>query len=412
MSNGTHPVRISALVEVDAEQDNDAMTLSSRICRSSSSLGVEGGMGAASARQLASHRPKDGSKAGNVPKEVLPQGQKISPKLLGSSSVKDSVWTGDGSKDVSRPLGEATKAGGRRHASIVDGQSWDSAKAAGIMENILQSPGKDSLRKEPYSPKPDFPALKPAKHNEPPWSLAPSCQKLRVSESMTVEGSNPTIKSYASIVKSLSTPSYSPHTHASVVSALPGTAIQISNCDVQQQNCDISFARQSTSDEGQTTARILMLSEVHSVDSVLKNIANSRQQIHPPVPLHDQHPQLTQQQHLQSPTQQHGGQSEEDGKSETGGKKRRRRRRNRRQKTKGSEEGFSDGLSGMERTVSSSNISRTSDITLHFDEETDFPDIGLSNGAGSAAFTRVESSLSLSYSDVLKRVSTRILFFK
>ena len=120
-----------------------------------------------------------------------------------------------------------------------------------------------------------------------------------------------------------------------------------------------------------------------------------------------------------------------DEKTEDEGKKkpRRRRRRRHRRKAKHPEgEGLSDGLSGMERTVSSSNISRTSDVTLHFEDELEFPEMGASSGneglcpvsvlqamstppaAQTTAFMRVESMSPLSYSEVLRRVSRNLVF--
>ena len=110
-------------------------------------------------------------------------------------------------------------------------------------------------------------------------------------------------------------------------------------------------------------------------------------------------------------------------------KPRRRRHRRRRRKAKSVEgEGLSDGMSGMERTVSSSNISRTSDVTLHFEDDLEFPEIGASSGneglcavsmpqvmstppaAVDGAFMRVESPSPLSYSDILRRVSWSTVF--
>ncbi|XP_076439076.1 uncharacterized protein LOC143277972 isoform X3 [Babylonia areolata] len=72
---------------------------------------------------------------------------------------------------------------------------------------------------------------------------------------------------------------------------------------------------------------------------------------------------------------------EEEGKK----KRRRQRRRRRRGKSQSGEGGgggggLSDGMSGMERTVSSSNISRSSDVTLHFEDEDEFPEVGAASG--------------------------------
>lgn len=84
-----------------------------------------------------------------------------------------------------------------------------------------------------------------------------------------------------------------------------------------------------------------------------------------------------------------------DEKTDDEGKKRRRRRRRRRRRGRsqsGEGEGLSDGMSGMERTVSSSNISRSSDITLHFEDEDEFPEIGAASGNEGIAHSVISSN--------------------
>lgn len=139
--------------------------------------------------------------------------------------------------------------------------------------------------------------------------------------------------------------------------------------------------------------------------------SNDSQPGHRSPAANSQHSHTTERQ--KSPSSQQGLLTDEEGKSEKEdeGKKRprRRRHRRRRRKAKTSEDGLSDGLSGMERTVSSSNISRTSDVTLHFDDDLEFPDISASNAlpvVDNTPMTRVDSVSSISYSDILKRRPT------
>ncbi|XP_067653114.1 selenocysteine insertion sequence-binding protein 2-like [Haliotis asinina] len=87
------------------------------------------------------------------------------------------------------------------------------------------------------------------------------------------------------------------------------------------------------------------------------------------------------------------------------GGKRRRRRRNRKRKKKTQEDGGqSDGLSVTGRTFSSSNVSRTSDVTLHFEDDSEFPDLYPSNveSGQERDVDIISRQSSISYSQILK----------
>ncbi|XP_041355730.1 selenocysteine insertion sequence-binding protein 2-like isoform X2 [Gigantopelta aegis] len=62
-----------------------------------------------------------------------------------------------------------------------------------------------------------------------------------------------------------------------------------------------------------------------------------------------------------------------NGGGDDGKKKQRRRNRRRKKKSKDDDDTQSDGLSVTGRTFSSSNLSRTSDVTLYFEDEEEFP---------------------------------------
>lgn len=106
---------------------------------------------------------------------------------------------------------------------------------------------------------------------------------------------------------------------------------------------------------------------------------------------------------------------EEEGNSSTGKKKRRRNRR-KKKKDSGDEVGaLSDEPYDLRRANSSSNVSRTStvdnDITLHFEDENEFPNLLSSTTSG------LQSSMSsqqspLSYSDILKSQVVSVYLYK
>lgn len=106
----------------------------------------------------------------------------------------------------------------------------------------------------------------------------------------------------------------------------------------------------------------------------------------------------------QSPHTSRANSECEDGQKE-GKKKRRRNRRRKRKKSKDGEDTgcLSDAPSGMGRTFSSSNVSRTSEGTLHFEDEAEFPELGVTSGGGEKQ--PAAQSTVFSYSDILKNVS-------
>ncbi|XP_048251279.1 uncharacterized protein LOC124121959 [Haliotis rufescens] len=87
-----------------------------------------------------------------------------------------------------------------------------------------------------------------------------------------------------------------------------------------------------------------------------------------------------------------------------GGKKRRRRRNRKRKKRTQEDGGQSDGLSATGRTFSSSNVSRTSDVTLHFEDDSEFPDLYPSNveSGQERDVDIISRQSSISYSQILK----------
>lgn len=92
-------------------------------------------------------------------------------------------------------------------------------------------------------------------------------------------------------------------------------------------------------------------------------------------------------------------------------KKRRRSRRQNKKKKKSVDdenneaEALSDELTGLQRTLSSSNVSRTSTLenedALHFEDEGEFPNLLSASGCGAAGSAQGSASV-LSYSDILK----------
>ena len=93
--------------------------------------------------------------------------------------------------------------------------------------------------------------------------------------------------------------------------------------------------------------------------------------------------------------------------SETSSGKRRRHRSRRKNRASSGEDAsaLSDDPYSVHRAHSSSNVSRTSttenDLTLHFDDEDEFPNL-LSAAGGLPSSTNSQSSGPISYSDILK----------
>ena len=83
-------------------------------------------------------------------------------------------------------------------------------------------------------------------------------------------------------------------------------------------------------------------------------------------------------------------------------KKQRRRNRRRKKKNKDDDDTQSDGLSITGRTFSSSNLSRTSDVTLYFEDEDEFPCLLHTNASG----RNQGNGATLSYSQATKAVRT------
>ena len=104
--------------------------------------------------------------------------------------------------------------------------------------------------------------------------------------------------------------------------------------------------------------------------------------------------------------QTHGANTEpEDSETSSGKRKRRRSRRKNRTSSGDDVSALSDDPYSMHRAHSSSNVSRTSttenDLTLHFDDEDEFPNL-LSAAGGLPSSTNSQSSGPISYSDILK----------
>ncbi|KAK7095902.1 uncharacterized protein [Littorina saxatilis] len=552
VSNGTHPVRISTLVEV-AERGKSTMSSSGKGLTSSQInltplLGSNPGQQSGGAGGGVMSRAQKDSPAASP----LVWGREVSssssPGLKDSNRSSPAVVAAAGTKDPSLGKSAAQRAGSKERSrtpvSFKDSPTTEesvkskSPSGGGVMQKALNSgssPGVPSKLAGPGSMRggdsavspPDFPILKPAKRNEPPWSLTPNVQKGKKGENSGFMGMMAdSVKSYASIVKSLSSPTAAhpspsqPHVPLSqpvdVAADFSGSrAVASTKGDSSGKGTDnlgvglvhshvggVSGSSQGAWGGGKRPAwggagrgkggQEPGLSGGKGVQAQKQGSGEEIRQgwvaVTNPLGVGAQRAaggeviDYSKQQHCDTQANQIGAGTGEGGdpslppshspvktaaqetrgaaspapdkprpriddspakggnrtdsthaasgdeKTDEEGKKkpRRRRHRRRRRKTKSTErEGGSDGMSGMERTISSSNISRTSDVTLHFEDEQEFPEIGAASGneasssmrsgvpLGSGSldpdalgFRRVESSSSLSYSDILRSKPT------